>query len=227
MEVPFKECPKRPIDRVADCLAQAPDILKEAGRLPHLNPMEQLELANKLVGQCWDLDWALQKCYEEIQLTADGPLYWPVLSRMENPTDMAGREKLFPVAYQFPNIKMASTLMMYWATLVVLWSGLSDLYRLIDSVINVDSAGKRQDHDLPLLEHRKDFFSIAWHVCRSVEYCLQKEMMAVGTFVVASPLAIVIGTLRDHPHCQREVAWMRAELGQVRRGLRIFEHIRL
>lgn len=228
MQVPFTECAKRPIDYVSDCLAQAPAIFKEADRFPHLDPMEKLELANKLVSRCWDLDWTLQRCYEELRLTADGPLYWSVLSRNDNTMDQANCEKLFPVAYQFPNVLTASTLMMYWATLVVLWSGLCDLYQVIDNVINAGSAGGRQDHGLPSLGHRRDFISAAWHVCRSVEYCMQEEMMAIGSFIVASPLALVIGILRDQPQCQQEVAWMRTVLGQVRgRGLRIFEHIRL
>lgn len=190
--------------------------------------MDQLALANKLIRQCWDLDWTLQKCYEEIQLAATGPLYWSVLSRKDDQTHEAREGKLFPVAYQFPDAKIASTLMMYWASLVMLWSGLCHLYQHIDSIINDESTAERQDHDLPPLDHRADFLSMAWHVCRSVEYCMQKEMMTLGTLVVSTPLAITIGAIRDNPRCKREVAWMRTALGQVRdRGLRIFEYVQL
>lgn len=231
MQVPYEGFARQPIDRIGDCLAQAPAIFKEADRLPHLNPMDQLVLANKLVSQCWDLDWALRKCYAELQLSADGPLYWSVLSRSKDLTN-GTQGKLFPVAYQFPSMALARTLTMYWATVVMLWSGLYNLYQLIDHIINdgleESTDGERLGHDLPPLEHRNDFPSAAWHVCRSVEYCMQSEMATLGTFVISTPLAIVIGTLRDHPHCQHEVAWMRAALMQVReRGLRIFGHIRL
>lgn len=228
MQMPWAESAKRPFDRVVDCLAHAPEILKETDKLRHLRPMEQLVLANKVVSQCWDLDWALQKCYEELQLAAIGPLYWPTLSRNEDPTGVGGQGKLFPVAYEFPDVQTASTLMMYWASVVMLWSGLCNLYQLIDSIINHESTEERQSHDLPSLEHRTDFLSTAWHVCRSVEYCMQKEMMTLGTLVASTPLAIVLETLRDHPHCRREVAWMRAAMDQLRdRGLRFFEYVRL
>ncbi|RJE23298.1 hypothetical protein PHISCL_04372 [Aspergillus sclerotialis] len=228
MKVPFSQSSKRPIDRVADCLAQAPTIFNKTDRIQELHPMEQLELANNLASQCWDLDWTMQQCYEELRLTVDGPLYWSELSRSGSPLDEADQKRLFPVAYKFPNIKIASTLMMYWATLVMLWSGLSDLYRLIDSIVNDEAATEHQELDLPPLGHRSDFLPMAWHVCRSVDYCMQEEMMTVGSLAVASPLALVIGTLRDNPHCQQEVLWMRAALGQVQgRGLRIFEHVRL
>lgn len=225
MEVPFSQSPKRLIDRVADCLAQAPTIFNKTDRIKDLQPMEQLELANNLASQCWDLDWMMQKCYEELRLTVDGPLYWSEVPRSGSLPDETGQKKLFPVVYKFPNVKTASTLMIYWATLVMLWSGLSDLYGLIDSIVNDSTATERQELELPPLS---DFLSMAWHVCRSVDYCMQEDMMAVGSFVVASPLVLVIGTLRDNPHCQQEVSWMRAALGQVQgRGLRIFQHVRL
>lgn len=228
MEVPFMKTGKRPADRIADCLAQAPIIFNQTDRLRQLQPMEQLELANKLASQCWDLDWSMQKCYEELRLLVDGPLYWSELSRSGSSMDDTDQTNLFPVAYRFPNIKVASTLMIYWATLVMLWSGLNNLYRLIDGVVNDEAEAERQELDLPSLEHRSDFLSMAWHVCRSVDYCMQKEMMTVGSLVVATPLAMVIGMLRDNPQCQREVSWMRAALIRARgRGLRILEHVRL
>ena len=230
MQVPWTENEKNPMDRIVDCLAQAPDVLKDSARLPHLGLMDQLALANRIVSECWDLDWALQQCYEEIQASENGPLYWTVLSQGWNQANSPGAAELFPVSYQFPNIKTASTLMMYWASCIMLWTGLCELYGVIDQLIIVARAGEPSDgeydaHGLPPLEHRTDFLSVARHLCRSVEYCLQKDMLAAGRFVVSTPLAIAIGSLKDMSECQREVAWMRNVMVQVRdNGLRIFEY---
>lgn len=237
---PWAHTSKSPIDRIRDCLVLAPAILQKTHYLSVLSLGQQIDLVKALIQQCWDIDEAMQLIYEDIRQANPGPLYWPTLSRRDNPTDVLTSEKLFPVAYQFPDWKVAGTLMLYWATLVMLWSGLCDLYAhiaridpdLIDSdesFLSIDSvvhAKSAPEEWLPPLCHRRDYMSMVRNVCQSVEYCLEDTSM-LGMLTLSPSLGIVIGMVRDRPKCRREVAWMRAALELVRgRGFRILQFTR-
>lgn len=227
MNGPWARTDKMPLDRLADCLAQAPAILQRSNLLPFLDSQQQVELVQQMVRECLKIDNMLQQILDEAELATPGPLYWPVLSRTNNPTDDEASGKLFPVAYHFTDLKTAALLMLSWASLVMLWSGLCRLYDHIETISpdlihTADSTGPPHDDRLPPLGHRSDYLSMARNVCQSVEYCLQEEMMISGALLVTPALSFVIGTLKDRPQCAREVAWMRAAMDMVpQRGLRM------
>lgn len=254
MEGPWKDSPKRLLDRLVDCLALAPGIFKQSDDFRNLRSRRLLESALDIARQCWQLDAALQSIYDDLERETPGPLYWSVLSEDDNPADDPEHGKVFPVAYQFPDLKMASTLMMYWAITVMLWSGMCGLYQFI-ATIEVDaldayclgypnclrepdsachcadlimtSAGSlRFDLSrLPPLGHRTDFLSPARNVCQAVEYCLKNSVLMGGAFVVSAPLNIVFDTVKHDTRFARETAWMRAALEKVqKRGLRILKY---
>ena len=200
----------------------------------------------KLVDRCWQIDVGLEQFYTELESSTLGPLYWPKLSLEKSPVDDAELGKVFPVAFHFLNLKISSTLIFYWATLLMLWSGLFQLYRAI-SALNLDcqeigcccvsckdkksdSGGGTHIHKfdmsrLPPLGHRLDFPSAAWNVCQSVEYCMQESMLSFGPYSVAAPLAIVIDTLKDIPRYGRELSWAKAALARVtEKGLRLLQY---
>ncbi|KAL2051293.1 hypothetical protein ABVK25_008345 [Lepraria finkii] len=78
---------------------------------------------------------------------------------------------------------------------------------------------------LPQLDHRSDFASMAWKICQSVEYCMHESMLGHGPALVAAPLQIVIDTLKEHPGYGREVSWAKSALARVTgRGLRILRY---
>lgn len=242
---PWATQSKRPFDRVFDFFALAPEIFKQADRLKDLNPHDALHQILEIVDQCWKIDTELERFYIELEGSTLDPLYWAKLSRETNPADDAKLGKVFPVAFHFRNLKMAGTLMFYWATLLMLWSGLFHLYQAISNLdLNCQAIDcccvsfKDKTHNsgnsyirnfnmsqLPQLDHRSDFASMAWKICQSVEYCMHESMLGLGPALVAAPLQIVIDTLKEHPGYGREVSWAKSALARVTgRGLRILRY---
>ena len=244
---PWATHPKCPIDQVFDFCSLAPEIFAQADKLDGLKPHDSLHEILKLVDRCWEIDAALEKFYIAFENSTLGPLYWPKLSKGNSLVDddmELGR--VFPVAFHFLNLTMSNTLMFYWATLLMLWSGLFRLYQAISTLdLNCkeidcyciackdktpDGGSDTHTHkfnmsQLPPLGHRLDFPSVAWNICQSVEYCMQESMLGLGPFSTAAPLAIVIETFKDIPKYGREVAWAKAALTRVtERGLRILKY---
>lgn len=98
-------------DRIADCLAAMPSILQRYDQLSSLPRQEVLDSTDGLVEECLRIDQTLQFIYEDLRLQVEGPLYWPVLSPSFK--DGAHGQSLFPVIYDFPDLKTAAMLMLY------------------------------------------------------------------------------------------------------------------
>jgi hypothetical protein len=109
----------------------APGIFERGDALAGLpGPIAMREAADML-DHCWKLDALLQEFYAELEASHPGPLYWPQFSNRDNPADDPELGKVFPVAFHFSNLKMAQTLIMYWAVLLMLYQGLNDLHGLV------------------------------------------------------------------------------------------------
>ncbi|OJJ50107.1 hypothetical protein ASPZODRAFT_149516 [Penicilliopsis zonata CBS 506.65] len=234
MEIPWMHSKKEPIDRIMDCLAVAPRILQRTDAFPRLGPAEQANLAYDICLECWQLDRTLQEIYDDLTSNTSSPLFWPEPSRDQLLDHDDNTNRLFPVAFNFPDLRIASTLMIFWATRLMLWSGLCNLYQLINAVdpsmIYKTATGdeKLTDNSGPCLTqlgYSSNYLSLARNVCQSVEYCLQEEMRVWGLFTVSTGLGIVLGTVQNDPQCRREVHWIQAMLGKIQaRGLRIWQH---
>jgi hypothetical protein len=133
--LPWKHSTKGPFNQVLDFLSRAPDILRQADKLKDLKSYDLLLTSLKIVDLCWKLDADLQRFYDHLELSTSGPLYWPKLSTEGNPADDPEQGKVFPVAFHFSNLRMANAVMLYWATCLMLWSGLSQLYNLIPTIL--------------------------------------------------------------------------------------------
>ncbi|KAG9777481.1 hypothetical protein KCU88_g4542, partial [Aureobasidium melanogenum] len=147
---------------------------------------------------------------------------------------------LFPVAFHFPNLTIASTVLVFWACEAMLWQGMNQLYRLMgelrkecdkndffNSALMVLEAfsgfsADTDPFDLPALEHRVDFAAPARNIFQSVEYCLKEEMRDHGPKSVAAPLRIAMETLRAYPEYRRDVEWAEEAMIKVQqRSLRL------
>ena len=242
---PWKTQPKRPFDQVFDFFALAPGLFGQADEIKDLNSHSALNKILEIVARCWEVDAGLERFYAELEAITLGPLYWPELSKEKSPADDEDLGKVFPIAFHFLNLSTADTLMFYWATLLMLWSGLCLLYQAIpdldlncqeidcsctlckDKTIEGGNAHIRRFDmtQLPPLNHRSDFVSVAWNICQSVEYCMQDSMLGLGPASVTAPLQIVIETLKEIPGYGREVFWAKEVLDRVtRRGLRILKY---
>jgi hypothetical protein len=239
-ELPWKHSSKSHFDQVLDFVALTPDVFRQGDALQYLEGHSLLLTTLGIVDQCWKLDAELQGFFERLEHSALGPLYWPKLSKDGNPADNPELGKLFPVCFHFLNLRMANTLMFYWATVLMLWNGFFQLYGIISSIqldkrtmSGLEDDGSCEDEvstqydmsQLPPLGHRTDFGSVARNICQSVEYCMQDEMLGAGPPSVIAPLNIVIDTLQSHPQYHREVLWAKAAIDRVeKRGMRFLKY---
>ncbi|RAK82185.1 Zn(II)2Cys6 transcription factor domain-containing protein [Aspergillus fijiensis CBS 313.89] len=223
---PWGRTPKTPFTQVVDCLAQAPGILQQVFLLPSLSPDQQIEACFQLITECWQIDVKLDMVYAAMQGGSSDPLYWPVASK--NPPQAAPEhtENLFPFVFHFADFETAATLILLWAVRVLLWSGLCNLY---DGMFPNSCMLPADESVGPLraLGYRREYVSMAHHVCQSVEYLMQDEFLLAGPLSVTPALGIVIDSLRYQPGHAAVVAWLRAALDLVRqKGLGVLEHSR-
>ncbi|TPX25495.1 hypothetical protein DIZ76_010950 [Coccidioides immitis] len=240
MEIPWQDSSKTPMDRILDCLAQAPKIFGRSDNLSHMRPAEQLWLAYDIVTECWQLNETLQALYDDFESSGPAPLFWPSSSRREPSIGASPFDDFFPaVKLSFADLRTAGTLMMYWAALLMLWSGICDLYQLIRSIdanlIDEQGDDSIDSHDritqnqrrLPSLGKCSNYMPLARNICGSVEYCLQEKMQILGPCTLSAPLGIVLGVLRDKPRYQREVSWIKGVFENIQwKGIRACNNIK-
>jgi hypothetical protein len=232
-EIPFSETELTPLDKLLDQILEAPAIMSLADELEKMkSPEEVLGKAVEIGKLCWKLDSNLQEFYDEIEASANGPMYWPLFATARVVAeDEQDEPNLFPVHYQFPDFRIATTLIFYWSTQLLLYSGMCHLYQLYDELGQAAKASEDgspsatppedfvQSLGLGQLEHRTDFLTPARHVCQSVEYCLADDL---GFSVLLGPLNIVINIMVEWPGHEREVKWAKDSLERLRRrGLEI------
>lgn len=254
MDGPFKVQGKGPLDRLVDCLCQAPAIYEAAETVSRLGPTRKLEFHIDSIAKCWEMDSTLQEVYNSLKEDFPSPMFWSVLATEPNPADDPVRGKVFPVSYQFPDLTVARSLMFYWSCRLMVWTGFFYLYR---GILNIEieeaearcqnypkcailsettchcrhlvakSPGRYQYDQARLrpLDFRTDLKSLTDNVCQSVEYCMKTGIGVFGLWSVSTPLTIVYETAKNFPNFDREIAWMEATLRELQRnGLRIIQY---
>lgn len=144
MTVPYRVHPKTPADKVWDIMAQAPGIYRQTDEMQRSLPVRSLCIALHVLEYCWGIDTALAKWYAELDASVPGPLYWPELaasaaattSKGEHSTskDAVDEPALFPVAYHFINLHIASTLLSYWSLQTLVHNGMRLLHLVLATV---------------------------------------------------------------------------------------------
>ncbi|OQV07409.1 Fungal Zn2-Cys6 binuclear cluster domain-containing protein [Cladophialophora immunda] len=239
-EVPWRVRPKTPYDRIYDFLTCAPDLRRQGEMLEHMDPLGKLQLATEMIRKCWKLDAELQSVYDCLEKSHDGPLYWPELARDKSLDLCSNDGMLFPVAFHFPDLSIANTIIIYWGVQAMLWQGLWLLYGVMTELqMNFAEAGAFAQGDadsgsrsltntvdnifhFPPLEHRADFAAPCRNILQSVEYSLQGDMLDQGPKCVAAPLRMAIETMVPFPQYRREVAWGERAVKKVQeRSLRL------
>lgn len=219
-------------------LCLAPEYLQQAKLFVDLDPQGQVILGVHMIRRCWKLDQKLHSLYQRLGKTLAGPAYWPELARGTAVEDDSGDGLLFPVAYYFPNLAVANTVLVYWSVQCILWHGLMELYGLMERlraqltptgcfeafVTNLLANSGIQDKEfvMPPLDSTREFSVPALNIMQSVEFCLQEEMMDHGPKAAAAPLRIAMETIRPHPEYQRELSWAEDAMTRVQsRSLRL------
>ncbi|KIX10638.1 uncharacterized protein Z518_01722 [Rhinocladiella mackenziei CBS 650.93] len=243
-EVPFRKEPKRPYDHVYDYLNRASELLNRGEMLDRMNMDAQLQLATEMISQCWKMDQELLTLYEELETTQSGPVFWPELAQQTSFDHKTEDGMVFPVAFHFPDLFVASTVVVFWAVQSMLWYWLSALYGLMDELrVKLTAAGRvvevdeiadisstsvlrprlREDtFNLPPLEYRINSATPALNILQSVEYFLQEDMLDHGPKSIAAPLKAAMEILRLHSGYKTEMLWAEEAMRKVQgRSLRL------
>jgi hypothetical protein len=98
-----------------------------------IDPTVMLLTILGLIDRCWKADLQLQNLYQTLEEGALGPVYWPDLSTDGEEIDEE-LGKIFPVAFKFLDMQTAHTCIFFWATSIILWSGMAYTYKLLSSI---------------------------------------------------------------------------------------------
>jgi hypothetical protein len=188
------------------------------------------------------MDQSLRDIYEDIRLQEEGPLYWPVLSPSFK--DSVQSQGLFPVIYEFPDLKTATLLMLYWSSRAMVWATVSNLYDVIRlqgvhaiTVPIVDVTSEKHDpsptndgenlseRDSPTQHDGQNYLKMARNVCQSLEYCLQEDMSLLGILAATVPVIITVWAIRYRHNDEAELAWLMNASQKMRQGLRMWTYI--
>lgn len=219
-----------------------PSILQRYDRLSSLHRKEILDSTYGLVQECLRIDQTLQDIYEDLRLQAEGPLYWPVLSpSFKNSVQGQG---WFPVIYDFPDLRTATLLMLYWASRAMLWATLSNLHDVIklqgvhgSTPAFVEVTSEKHDpspsndkeisseRNSPPLHDGQIYLRMARNVCQSLEYCLQEDMSLLGILAASIPVIITVWAIRYRHNDEAELAWLMNASQKMRQGLRMWTYI--
>ena len=241
VELPWKTISKTPFDQLLDITATLANLFVQASEIEGLESTGLLSAALGVVKHCWKIDDELGRFYENFERENRGSLYWPAFSTEDNPADDAVMGKVFPVAFQFSNLQLAFTCMIYWASSILLWAILSRIYELLGTLQSHNAcqlcSEDNGNHDtcnaphfdtgqVPPMEPRIDVLAAARNICQSIEYCMQEEMKGVGPAATVIPLLAVIELLANFPQCSRELSWAKSAFARLfQRGYRLMTHI--
>ncbi|KAF7171738.1 hypothetical protein CNMCM5623_004036 [Aspergillus felis] len=214
MDKPWQNAAKRPLDRIVDCMAYAPRLFHQLQIYARLPYAEKEPLMLSLMDEFECLDNTLQVIYREMEDTVSGPMYWSTLSKDHDSAGDPMKGSLFPIAFQFPDLKTAAHVMALWATSALLRRGWNALYEDL-----------RQGSFSGMVVVPRDVTSVVTKVCQSAEFCLNETNLMFGAFVASMPLAICKAVMQGDGRHDRRVAWITGVLERLQhRGVRIVKY---
>ena len=217
-------------DDLVDILLEIPRIYVDLDAVQHEeSPSKVLRGAVLAVRACWRLDAKLQTWFKGFEASVDGPLFWPELSTPSAQADSEKTERLSPVRYSFPGMRLGQTMVLYWTGLVTLHQQMCHLYRQLQGLAAQVNGRPSSGGDmtctcnddagavvpmakitacvrhfelgqLPRLGQRQAWpTTAAQDICQSVDYFLQDEMRSLGSGVIVPPLLLVCWLLEREP----------------------------
>jgi hypothetical protein len=224
---------------VLDLLLEAPLIIRKSDQVSRIDKERRVPFLVELLQDCITLDDKIQDLLLEFELSAGGLLYWAVPSKLAVVTEVldapVDSDELSSLSYEFPTVQTGTTMMLCWAGLTILWSGVCHIYESISHLTTLsptvdgklegqfNTDGYSQTFQIPLSTRFTGFPTLARNVCQSVEFCLRDEMSAP---TMIAPLAMVVDGLSSWPGFDKEVAWARSQLLDIQnRGMNIVKYL--
>ncbi|OGM49165.1 hypothetical protein ABOM_002244 [Aspergillus bombycis] len=188
------------IDRLADCsaLMERVDSFLQEGAEGH----DQIQnTGRELLLSCFSLEEKLHRicCMTQKELGKPSAL---VPANVTCRKDF--RSSLFtdvlPKPFQFPSLTCAEAHLIYWTALVLLYPLIDQLLEVLEPADRVSLANcystsgeDAKSRVTPNSEITTDFTALAEHyadqVCRSVIYCLQRDLKTLGAQLLLAPLS--------------------------------------
>ncbi|KAI9819123.1 MAG: hypothetical protein M1827_007279 [Pycnora praestabilis] len=250
MTIPWEGTSKPAEQGLLDLMCQLPGILEKAGNIGSLpNSPETIADSLRLVSRCWELNTSIEHWQKDMKVLYPTPHYWPEFSTMHNPANDSEYGKVFPIAFHFTTLRLAHSYLLYWTSLQLLWSTISDLY---DSISNYEpytqkgvhrvalersrtsegftfhSGYGRSDYglnlsSLPSLTEKHDVMGCSQNIAQSMEYCMREEVGNLGTYMAMLSLPIALRSYMDERGKEKETQWCFAmfEMLNSRVGLSI------
>jgi hypothetical protein len=237
--VPFSSRPKAPFQKVLDVFLEGPNIIEKGNSLANIPIEKRVPFIIDMIQDCISLDNKMQQFLLDFEASEGGLLYWAVPTRPSNiaceldfPVD---NDRLFTLSYEFSNVRIGATMMLSWAGLTILWSGLCQLYQTLGHFTTITPAtdgklegsytlnGQSHTFRIPSPERFTEFPTMARNVCQSVEFSLGDDM---NLPIMIGPLNMVIDAWISWPaKFDREIAWAKNMLLYIHnRGSKISKY---
>ena len=193
-----------------DLLAEGPKVLQKADKLESMPPQRFVPAVMELMEELLALEHRMQAYYADLSMSSPGPLFW------ESPTTITAIDDLNNVSQSldstavkslhFHDIEMERILTLYWDTLSMILSGLNDLWGAVQALLSSGLLGKFQHVHGALALEPRDWLEPVRKVCRSADYCKSDLGQGIGALVIAAPLDVVLGVMKNRSGCSAEFA---------------------
>ena len=126
-------------EEIWDFIAMAPGVLARTDEMQRAEPVRSLCIALEVLQYCWDTDAELDAWWEGLKESYGGVVCWPVLTAETDAAETVTeggehRESIFPVRFEFQNLRVAIILMSYWGLLTIVYNGMMLLYQVLQAV---------------------------------------------------------------------------------------------
>ena len=174
--------------------------------------------------RCSSLNRQLLAWKENLENQDHSQLYWMVPSAADSPADDPVLGRVFPLAFQFPSLRIAQLLLLYWSMLILLYRTIQDIKKRLkrqvaNGTVTQHSFGlQERDRGEVCSEHScpsNDLIVLlANNICQSLEYCYRTTNGTHGPQLTSFPLWVAQNFYESQSDRGRELAWC-SELGNT------------
>jgi len=238
MTIPWNKSERTAFDRLVDIILKAPAQMERADQLHFLPQGVHLTFCVDLLLACYSLDDDFAQFYAEYESAATEPLFYQVLTAEDQSAE--SEQDWSTIQLSFPDVSTAATMILYWATSTILWSGMCHLHKYIGQLTALTLTddgfitGKFTEDDpigfvFPQPTRCFGFLDSCRKVLQAVDFSIQDE---ASTSSMVAPLTMVIETLAprngvDGQNYDQELGMANQKLDLIAsKGMRIIKYIR-
>jgi hypothetical protein len=205
-------------------MTQLPSIMEALDMLVHnksVNKTAERSVLIRLLQLCSGLHEQLLAWNQKLETQSRSPLYWMVPSVANSPADDPVLGRVFPFVFQFPNLRIAQLLLLYWSMLILLYRTIQDIHKGLERKV---TSGTERQHRLQYGDRSEvGYYScpsndrialLANNISQSLEYCYRSTNGTHGPQLSLFPLWVAQSFYESQSDRGRELAWF-SELGNT------------